>query len=74
LFGVERLELHAETLAAAQPVTNVPPKVKSLQARSTKIPLFCWLPIARARRVTFLGSKANIDWETAQLQLGGQYR
>jgi cyclic beta-1,2-glucan synthetase len=33
LFGEERLELHAETLAAAQPVTDAPPKVKSLQAR-----------------------------------------
>ncbi|MFZ2101856.1 MAG: glycosyl transferase, partial [Oricola sp.] len=33
LFGVERLELHAETLAAAQPVTDTPVKVKSLQTR-----------------------------------------
>lgn len=33
LFGVERLEQHARTLAAAQPVTKNPPKVLSLQAR-----------------------------------------
>ncbi|MBI1291461.1 glycosyl transferase [bacterium] len=33
LFGVERLELHAESLAAAQRVTNFPPKVWSLQRR-----------------------------------------
>ena len=33
LFGVERLELHARTLAAAQPVTSSPPKVPSLHAR-----------------------------------------
>ena len=33
LFGVERLELHARTLAAAQPVAAEPPRVLSLQAR-----------------------------------------
>jgi cyclic beta-1,2-glucan synthetase len=33
LFGVERLEQHAESLAAAQPVTTNPPKVLSLGAR-----------------------------------------
>jgi hypothetical protein len=33
LFGVERLERHAETLAAAQQVTTRPPPVISLQAR-----------------------------------------
>ena len=33
LFGVERLEQHAETLAAEQPVTTRPPAVPSLQAR-----------------------------------------
>lgn len=33
LFGVERLEQHAQTLAAAQPVTKHPQKVLSLQAR-----------------------------------------
>ncbi|MDQ7249930.1 GH36-type glycosyl hydrolase domain-containing protein [Dongia sedimenti] len=33
LFGVERLEQHAESLAAAQPVTANPPKVLSLSAR-----------------------------------------
>jgi len=33
LFGEERLERHAETLAAAQIVTDAPPKVRSLQAR-----------------------------------------
>jgi cyclic beta-1,2-glucan synthetase len=33
LFGVERLEQHAESLAAAQPVTNKPPVVMSLHAR-----------------------------------------
>jgi cyclic beta-1,2-glucan synthetase len=33
LFGVERLEQHAESLAAAQPVTTKPPAVLSLRAR-----------------------------------------
>jgi len=33
LFGVERLEQHAESLAAAQPVTDAPPRVLSLHAR-----------------------------------------
>ncbi|WP_425905627.1 GH36-type glycosyl hydrolase domain-containing protein [Nitrobacter sp. TKz-YC02] len=33
LFGVERLERHAESLAAAQQVTTRPPPVRSLQAR-----------------------------------------
>jgi cyclic beta-1,2-glucan synthetase len=33
LFGVERLEQHAETLAAAQPVTRRPPRVRSLRVR-----------------------------------------
>lgn len=33
LFGVERLELHAESLAAAQAVTSRPPAVLSLHAR-----------------------------------------
>lgn len=33
LFGVERLEQHAESLAAAQPITTKPPVVLSLQAR-----------------------------------------
>ena len=33
LFGIERLEQHAESLAAAQPVTNRPPSVLSLHAR-----------------------------------------
>ena len=33
LFGVERLEQHAESLAAAQPVTAAPPAVLSLHAR-----------------------------------------
>ena len=33
LFGVERLEQHAESLAAAQPVTKAPPAVVSLHAR-----------------------------------------
>ncbi len=33
LFGVERLEQHAESLAAAQPVTKTPPAVLSLHAR-----------------------------------------
>jgi cyclic beta-1,2-glucan synthetase len=33
LFGVERLEQHAESLAAAQPVTQSPPVVLSLHAR-----------------------------------------
>ncbi len=33
LFGVERLEQHAESLAAAQPVTATPPVVASLQKR-----------------------------------------
>ena len=33
LFGVERLEQHAESLAAAQPITKRPPPVLSLHAR-----------------------------------------
>ena len=33
LFGIERLEQHAESLAAAQPVTLKPPAVLSLQTR-----------------------------------------
>lgn len=33
LFGIERLEQHAESLAAAQPVTTKPPIVPSLHAR-----------------------------------------
>ncbi|GAB1715768.1 MAG: glycosyltransferase 36 [Nitrobacter sp.] len=33
LFGIERLEQHAESLAAAQEVTTRPPLVRSLQAR-----------------------------------------
>ncbi|MDB5473828.1 MAG: putative cyclic beta 1-2 glucan synthetase, partial [Devosia sp.] len=33
LFGIERLEQHAASLAAAQPVTDTPPRVLSLQAR-----------------------------------------
>ncbi|BBK34084.1 cyclic beta-1,2-glucan synthetase [Stella humosa] len=33
IFGVERLEQHAESLAAAQPVTRRPPSVLSLQKR-----------------------------------------
>ena len=33
LLGGERLELHARTLAAAQPVTSSPPKVLSLHVR-----------------------------------------
>ncbi|HEY0292958.1 MAG TPA: glycosyl transferase, partial [Hansschlegelia sp.] len=33
LFGVERLEQHAESLAAAQPVTDHPPTVLPLRAR-----------------------------------------
>jgi len=33
LFGVERLEQHAESLAAAQPVTRTPPAVLSLHTR-----------------------------------------
>ncbi|HEY3596248.1 MAG TPA: glucoamylase family protein [Paraburkholderia sp.] len=33
LFGVERLEQHAQSLAAAQPVTNKPPVVLSLHTR-----------------------------------------
>ncbi|MBW8834988.1 MAG: glycosyl transferase, partial [Burkholderia sp.] len=33
LFGVERLEQHAESLAAAQPVTKTPPAVLSLHTR-----------------------------------------
>ncbi len=36
LFGVERLEQHAETLAEAQPVTSRPPKVLPLQKRLTQ--------------------------------------
>ncbi|MEO7391807.1 MAG: glucoamylase family protein, partial [Ramlibacter sp.] len=33
LFGIERLEQHAQSLAAAQPVTPTPPTVLSLQRR-----------------------------------------
>ncbi|WP_233290641.1 GH36-type glycosyl hydrolase domain-containing protein [Shinella sp. PSBB067] len=33
LFGIERLELHAATLALAQPVTRRPPSVQSLHKR-----------------------------------------
>ncbi|HUG58919.1 MAG TPA: glucoamylase family protein [Candidimonas sp.] len=33
LFGIERLEQHAESLAAAQPVTAAPPRVFSLHKR-----------------------------------------
>jgi cyclic beta-1,2-glucan synthetase len=33
LFGPERLDQHAESLAAAQPVTDWPPRVRSLQSR-----------------------------------------
>ncbi len=33
LFGIDRLELHARTLAAAQPVTLASPKVPSLHSR-----------------------------------------
>ncbi len=33
LFGVDRLEQHAGSLAAAQPVTTTPPRVLSLQTR-----------------------------------------
>ena len=33
LFGIERLEQHAESLAAAQPITPKPPKVLSLHSR-----------------------------------------
>ena len=33
LFGVERLEQHAQSLAAAQPVTRSPPRVLPLQER-----------------------------------------
>jgi cyclic beta-1,2-glucan synthetase len=33
LFGLERLEQHAESLAAAQPVTTKPPRVLPLHAR-----------------------------------------
>ncbi|HVO03828.1 MAG TPA: hypothetical protein VMT54_16625, partial [Candidatus Cybelea sp.] len=35
LFGIERLEQHAQSLAAAQQVTAQPPKVLSLRARLT---------------------------------------
>ncbi len=35
LFGIERLEQHAYSLAAAQPVTATPPKVLSLSKRLT---------------------------------------
>ena len=35
LFGIERLEQHAQSLAAAQHVTAQPPKVLSLRARLT---------------------------------------
>ncbi|CAN5323918.1 glucoamylase family protein [soil metagenome] len=33
IFGIERLEQHAESLAIAQPVTNKPPHVASLHTR-----------------------------------------
>jgi len=33
LFGIERLEQHAQSLAAAQPVTASPPRVPSLHSR-----------------------------------------
>jgi cyclic beta-1,2-glucan synthetase len=33
LFGIERLEQHAQSLAAAQPVTASPPRVPSLRSR-----------------------------------------
>ncbi|CAN7750332.1 glycosyl transferase [Cupriavidus necator] len=33
LFGIERLEQHAQSLAAAQPVTASPPRVASLRSR-----------------------------------------
>ncbi|MGT2431643.1 hypothetical protein ACU4HD_28670 [Cupriavidus basilensis] len=33
LFGIERLEQHAQSLAAAQPVTAKPPRVRSLRSR-----------------------------------------
>lgn len=33
LFGLDRLEQHAESLAAAQPVTRTPPSVLSLHTR-----------------------------------------
>jgi cyclic beta-1,2-glucan synthetase len=33
LFGIERLEQHAQSLAAAQPVTKAPPVVLSLHTR-----------------------------------------
>lgn len=33
LFGIERLELHARSLATAQPVTSSPPRVRSLRSR-----------------------------------------
>lgn len=33
LFGIERLEQHAESLASAQPISLKPPRVTSLQAR-----------------------------------------
>ena len=33
IFGIERLEQHAESLAAAQPVTMRPPGVLSLHVR-----------------------------------------
>ncbi|MGT2494386.1 hypothetical protein ACU4GD_37750 [Cupriavidus basilensis] len=33
LFGIERLEQHAQSLAAAQPVTAKPPRVRSPRSR-----------------------------------------
>src|SRR5690606_20763902 len=33
LFGIERLEQHAQSLAAAQPITKAPSRVLSLQKR-----------------------------------------
>lgn len=33
LFGIERLEQHAQSLAAAQPVTSKPPRVRTLRSR-----------------------------------------
>lgn len=35
LFGIDRLEQHAESLAAAQAVTHRPPRVPPLQTRVT---------------------------------------
>ena len=54
LFGVERLELHARTLAAAQPVAAVPPRVFSLQARlseNTKVLLAAYRASAKELEV-----------------------